>query len=263
VAHDINRLGEHSLRENRAVRFDQVLGKPAAEASQAEIARARPEVQRRLAAAQTRPIFVKTHLCFGNDFRYPTIDLDATLAAIYVVRNPMDIAISYAHFSGQQVDAAITHMATPGYKILGAENQVYEVLGSWSQHVASWMGMSGRPVHLMRYEDMVANPQRSFGALARFLRLAPSEEQLKRVIANSSFAELRRQEEERGFKERPDVAERFFREGRSGQWSRALTQEQVKRVCGVHAPVMQRFGYLLPDCGRAIPVVHRSDSVGA
>jgi hypothetical protein len=29
-------------------------------------------------------------------------------------------------------------------------------------------------------------------------------------------AELRRQEEERGFNERPEVAEKFFREGRAG-----------------------------------------------
>ena len=30
-------------------------------------------------------------------------------------------------------------------------------------------------------------------------------------------AELRRQEAERGFNERPEAAERFFREGRAGQ----------------------------------------------
>jgi hypothetical protein len=39
-------------------------------------------------------------------------------------------------------------------------------------------------------------------------------------------AELRRQEEERGFNERPEVAEKFFREGRAGKWPRALTKQQ-------------------------------------
>jgi hypothetical protein len=114
------------------------------------------------------------------------------------------------------------------------------------------MGLTGRPVHLMRYEDMLANPERSFAALARFLRLAPSEEQLKRAIAKSSFTELRRQEEERGFKERPEVAQQFFREGRAGQWQKALTQQQIADICSVHAPIMQRFGYLLPDCGGSV-----------
>jgi hypothetical protein len=72
------------------------------------------------------------------------------------------------------------------------------------------------------------------------------------AVAKSSFAELRRQEEERGFKERPEAAQRFFREGRPGQWPKALTQQQIEDICSVHAPIMQRFGYLLPDCGGSI-----------
>jgi hypothetical protein len=249
---DINRLQEHTVWENRPEPYAQVLGKPAAEASQAEIARARPEVQRRLAAGRGAPLFVKTHLCLGNDYRYPTINLDATLAAVYIVRNPLDVTVSYAHHSGKSIDATIVHMARSGLKTNGNDRRVHEVLGSWSQNVASWMGMTGRPVHLMRYEDLLANPERSFGALARFLRLAPSEEQLKRAIAKSSFAELRRQEDEHGFKERPDVAQQFFREGRAGQWPQALTRQQIAEICSVHAPVMQRFGYLLADCGRSV-----------
>jgi hypothetical protein len=34
----------------------------------------------------------------------------------------------------------------------------------------------------------------------------------------------------------------------------ALTQQQIAEICGVHAPIMQRFGYLLPDCGRSVAV---------
>jgi hypothetical protein len=41
-------------------------------------------------------------------------------------------------------------------------------------------------------------------------------------------------------------------EGRADQWPRALTQQQIADICSVHAPIMQRFGYLLPDCGRAV-----------
>jgi hypothetical protein len=33
--------------------------------------------------------------------------------------------------------------------------------------------------------------------------------------------------------------------------------------CSVHASIMQRLGYLLPDCGRAIPLVHRGERVDA
>jgi hypothetical protein len=258
---DINRLTEHTDWELPRFRFEQILGKSVDEATKAEIAWARPEVQRQLANSRAAPFFVKTHLCFGNDHRTPTINLDATLAAIYIVRNPLDVVISYAHHSGQSVKATITHMASRGLRTPGTELSVYEILGSWSQHVASWTGITHRPVHLIRYEDMLANPERVFGGLARFLRLQPSEEQLKRAVAKSSFAELRRQEDEHGFQERPDSAERFFREGRSGQWSEALTRAQVEAICRVHAPVMQRFGYLLPDCGRSLVVAPSKSTV--
>jgi hypothetical protein len=251
---DINQLHEHTTWEIPAQPFEKILGRPIAQANHAEIARARPEVQRQLANARTTPFFVKTHLCFGNDFRHPTINLDATLAAIYIVRNPLDVAVSYARHSGQTIDAAILGMATPGLKTTGDERNVYEVLGSWSQHVASWMGMLDRPVYLMRYEDLLASPERNFALLARFLRLTPSEAQLQRSIAKSSFAELSRQEKERGFNERPSAAQQFFRIGRSGQWREVLSRPQVEEICRVHAPIMQRFGYMVPDCGLSLPL---------
>jgi hypothetical protein len=254
-AQDINRMNEQTVWEIPIKPFERVLGKPVGETSHSEIAQARPEVQRRLANSRKAPFFVKTHLCVGSDHHHPTINLNATLAAIYVIRNPLDVAISYAHHSKISVDDTIMTMATPGLKTKGNERNVYEVLGSWSQHVASWTGLTNRPVHVLRYEDMQANPLRLFAALARFLRLAPSEAQLKAAIAKSSFAELSRQEAEHGFNERPATANTFFRDGRAGQWRDFLSAEQIEAVVAAHAPIMQRFGYLPPDCGANIPLL--------
>ena len=47
-----------------------------------------------------------------------------------------------------------------------------------------------------------------------------------------------------GFRERPEDAERFFREGRAGQWKEVLTLAQVQRIVDAHGEQMQRFGYL-------------------
>jgi len=71
---------------------------------------------------------------------------------------------------------------------------------------------------------------------------------------------MSRQEEEHGFNERPPKAKKFFREGRSGQWREGLSDIQIKEIVRSHAPMMQRFGYLPPDCGAPIPlrVNHRS-----
>jgi hypothetical protein len=140
-------------------------------------------------------------------------------------------------------------MSDPSGNIHPGDRRVYEFLGSWSFHAASWMSIPHRPVLLLRYEDMLSAPEKSFGRLAAFLRVKPTASQLNRAIEKSSFGEMVRQEEANGFNERPPTADKFFREGKAGQWREALSQSQVNAVISAHGPMMMRFGYLAEDCG--------------
>ncbi len=70
--------------------------------------------------------------------------------------------------------------------------------------------------------------------------------QIDEAIRLSSFERLRKQEERLGFSERPEHTERFFREGRAGQWRGILSAAQVDRIVADHGEQMARFGYL-PD----------------
>jgi hypothetical protein len=127
----------------------------------------------------------------------------------------------------------------------GKDNAVYEVIGSWSQHVWSWTRAAHRTLHVMRYEDMLAEPEKQFGALARHLLLNPTRRQMAKAIKHSSFARLQAQEKEKGFRERPAAAsQNFFREGRAGQWREVLTRQQIDAIVRDHGEQMQRFGYL-------------------
>ncbi|WP_434903341.1 sulfotransferase domain-containing protein [Bradyrhizobium sp. HKCCYLS20291] len=251
---EINKLHQQTWWEFGAKQFEAVLGKPFTEASHEELAQARPNAQAWMAQNCSGPFLAKTHLCVGEDCGAPTINLDATLAAVYVVRNPLDVAISFAHHSNEPIDETIAKMATPNFTSPNRVQHIYETMGSWSQHVGGWIGIYSRPVHIMRYEDMLAQPVRTFGVLARFLRLKPTEAQLNAAIEKSSFAELQRQENESGFREKPPAAERFFREGTSGQWAKVLSPGQIQEIVRAHAPMMQRFGYLQGDCGGNIAI---------
>jgi Sulfotransferase domain len=248
-AQDINALHEMTARESLAGRFAQRLGKQATEAAAAEIARVRPLVQADIVQGARGPVYIKTHNAIANVEGFPTINLDVTLAAIYIVRNPLDVAVSYAHHSGLPYDPIIEFMANPPGHLDADNRRVYEFLGSWSFHVASWMSVPCRPILLMRYEDMLSAPERSFGRLASFLRMKAGSDQVSRAIGKSSFSELARQEELRDFNERPKTAAKFFREGKAGQWRHALTQSQVQSIIAAHGPMMMRLGYLAEDCG--------------
>jgi len=70
---------------------------------------------------------------------------------------------------------------------------------------------------------------------------------LRKAIKFSSFAASRKQEEEKGFIEQSDKAERFFRVGKAGQWKTALTPSQVEQIVEVHYDVMEKFKYIPPN----------------
>lgn len=246
---DINEMGRFSTWELDKSRYAEFLGfEPDNAAHRAEIAATRHAVHRQIADSAQGVVFVKTHNGLVTDRGHATINFAVTAGAVYVVRNPLDVAISYAHHSSVSLDAAIDRMGVADAETPGTDTSVYEVQGSWSQHVWSWTRHPHRALHVMRYEDMLADPQKTFGALARHLRLDPTRHHLTRAVARSSFASLQAQEEEKGFRERPPTADRsFFREGRAGQWREVLTTHQIDRVVRDHGEQMQRFGYLPSD----------------
>lgn len=224
--------------------FSEVLGFSPTDKHLDQIAAARGRAQEYLADLVEGLIFVKTHQALAADRGHININFSVTAGAIYIIRNPLDVAISYAHHLGRTVDNTIDLMNQKNAETAVTEKQVYELYGSWSQHVLSWTRKPHRAIYVMRYEDMLGEPQKTFGALAHHLLFKPSDSELADAIKRSSFEQLKEQEEKDGFRERPEKAERFFREGRSGQWKDVLTPAQVKRIVDVHGEQMARFGYL-------------------
>ncbi len=237
-------ITQYTLWDIAAPRYEAILGKPPTEATREEIAAARPKVQQQIADEVDGLTFVKTHNALVMDRGHPTINLAVTSGVIYIVRNPLDVAISFAHHFGGTIDDAIHRMALSGFETPVTERTVHEVYGSWSQHVLSWTRRPHRALYIMRYEDMLSEPERTFGALARHLLLTPTPDQLRRAIELSSFERLRQLEDEEGFQEKPKQAERFFRAGRAGQWKKELTPAQIQRIVRAHGAQMRRFGYL-------------------
>jgi hypothetical protein len=246
---DINEMARFSTWDLDKKRYAKFLGfEPDNAAHRSEIAATRHAVHRQIADSIDGLLFIKTHNCLVMDRGHSTINFDVTAGAVYVVRNPLDVAISYAHHSGVTIDDAIARMAVTDAETAGSDSAVYEVHGSWSQHVWSWTRNPHRALHVVRYEDLLADPQNVFAAMARHLLLDSTRRRLIKAIEQSSFARLQAQEREKGFRERPASADQnFFREGRAGQWKDVLTSAQIDRVVRDHGEQMQRFGYLPLD----------------
>ncbi len=244
---DINRLGGHMFQSDGALMWFQMLDtRPVCEWSSADVAAMRPRVAELIARGQQGSIFCKTHNALLTVHGHPTINLNVTSGAIYVVRNPLDVVVSSADFMGTDLDRMIDIMATEYLETPNdlERNNVSIASGSWSQHVESWTGNSNPRLHVVRYEDLIGKPSVTFGGVARFLGLKPSRQRLLRAIRNSSFRTMQRLEATGGFSERSEHQERFFRRGKAGGWKDDLNESQVQRVCEAHREQMKRFGYL-------------------
>ena len=241
---DINRMAELTAGDSQAQWFKRLDPRPPAELGQEDLARLRPKVHALLSESAPDTVMVKTHNALVDVDGVPMITQSLTAGAIYVVRNPLDVLVSYADHLGQPVDDVITLMETRGFQTPASEDLVPEHYGDWSTHVESWTGRPHPQLHVVRYEDMSRRPNSTFRAVAAFLGLKPPRERLERAMRHSSFRVLRTQEDRAGFVERTPVQNRFFRAGKVGGWRRALDDAQVRRIVERHRAQMERFGYV-------------------
>src|SRR5688572_19937875 len=215
---DLDTLQQVAPYENLGPYYELFMTKPIAQASDAEIARARPMAQRAIAASAEKFLFLKTHSMLVQHLGTPTITADVTAGAIYIIRNPLDVAISYSEFRNREIDKTIEVMNKHDRVIGRPRNAAYEVTGSWVAHVRSWTAKPHKQMLILRYEDMLADPATEFGKVMTFLRMDVDATQIERAIQASSFEALKSAEEAAGFKERPKGTERFFRAGSTDQW---------------------------------------------
>ena len=242
---ELNKLDRASGYEARLFGlFDQFLGKPLAEATPAEVMSVRALVHATVAERMPTVAMVKTHNMLANIGAAPLVNLAVAVGAIYIVRDPRDVAPSLASHIGATLDQAIAVMNLSGYRTPNSAEAAFEVWGSWSEHVLSWTREPQEASLVVRYEDMLAKPTKAFTAIVNHLRQKPSEAQILEAIELSSFKQLERQEEKYDFRERSERAEKFFVSGKAGGWRDKLTSHQADAIVAAHHEQMRKFGYL-------------------
>ena len=176
----------------------------------AGIAALRAPVQRAMAKRSSGTLLVKTHSALTRIGGHPSHAVDVTGGAIYLVRDPRDVALSYADHLGVDVDRAIEIMATEHAHTDLAASHVTEFPGSRTQNVATWTAQGNDRVHVVRYEDLLAEPDTHFGAIVGFLGLEPEPAEFRQALDNTSFCRLSRPGKDIGFCRTLAPAAAFF-----------------------------------------------------
>jgi len=245
VPYDINNMQHKTAWDSSYHWYKPFLNKRPNECTNEEIARVRMQANQHMAdAASDGLLFVKTHNAMVAHCNTPMINSAVTAGAVYIIRNPLDVVVSYSHHLGFDIDKTIAFMATSGRLIVSSDRMVYDLQGSWSEHVFSWTRKPNPALYLMRYEDMLGEPEKTFAGMVDFLQIECERADVANAIHASTFEKLQKMEAESGFREKPDSAKSFFRKGEVGQWETALTKAQVRKVVANHREQMERFGYL-------------------
>lgn len=244
---NINQIGRISMSDSRVSQFEAVANRPNAQLTDQDVNALRAAVQQRIAAALGKHQVVKTHNARVLVDGIPIICNEYSQRAVYIVRNPLDIVDSLADHTGTNHERAIQSMNDPLFTFGGPDMKfVRQYLTQWSNHFHTWSVDVPYPVLVLRYEDLLATPEKKFSELIGFLGWMFDGDRLQRAIRFSSFDVLKASEQSVGFKEtsHASLSRNFFRRGQAGKWRSILSRENQLQIIADHGPAMQRLGYL-------------------
>jgi hypothetical protein len=245
---DINNLYATPIASNREL-FDEATGLSSADLTPTEIDNLRPGVYEFAAQNSNELLFQKIHDAWLlTDSGEPMFSKKVTQSAIYFVRNPLDVAVSFSNHLCKPLAETAKIMADESYAFGSTPNRLHlqlrQRLLTWSGHVHSWVDNSGLPLIVLRYEDMKSDTFNTFSKAIEFIGITATDEEIIQALKHSDIKEMQKQEAENGFREKPANAPSFFRKGIAGSWRTELPENLVQSICNDHREMMIRFGYL-------------------
>ena len=210
-------------------------------------------------------VIVKTHLLYSDQLPLK----DRTVGMIYILRNPLDLALSAFNYHMLQLaedqtipqpESVYMRNYINNFINRGGADRTWLDLGygSWYSHLQSWYGEAARhhPHLFIRYEDMLETPYLVGQTIASFLNLDITETQMKQALEYSSFENMKAMEEreihlekETFFNRENSVGgglqrgKRFMNKGKSNR-QHDIPLQLRKNICHAFGAPMKQFGYL-------------------
>ena len=186
----------------------------------------------------------KTHSVRHKNFTNETVNA----GFIYIVRDPRDIIVSLKNFSGKEIDKTIDEFLF-SKSLMITTNGAQELLSTWELNVQSWLNYNSVPRLIIKYEDLKLNPKEIIFNIKEFLNkihrlnINFSDQDIDKIIENTSFTNLRNLEDKNGFDEATKHS-KFFRSGTSNQWKGILSNSQAKLIEKNLKSLMKYFNYI-------------------
>ena len=202
-------------------------------------------------------IFMKTHHALVKYENIPFAIQEDCRGFIYVIRDPRDVAISWAHHAKISIDKSIdfitndfsgTHWNDHQGSLLSKNVEPLTIVSSWEKNIKSWVESKWTcPKLILRYEDLVYDKGNTVTSIANFFinkfnfKFMNLDKKIENIIETTNFSELKKIEKNTGFIEAKNGP--FFRVGEKNQWEKKLNNTQIKIIENKFKKTMIKFGY--------------------
>ena len=205
--------------------------------------------------------FLKTHSYLFNIEGNGFTDLNNSLGAVYIVRDPRNVVSSLANFLNISLTRATDHMIQSTHiggnqKSNNREEIIKTYTGTWNGNFNSWKSFkSNRKYLLIKYEDLINNKEETLKKILEFIhelkniKFKINESKLKNIIESTSFENMKNLEKEKGFSEariNNSTGEKiaFFNLGPKNDWKKSLDFDLIKKIEKFFVKEMKELEYL-------------------
>ncbi len=207
--------------------------------------------------------FLKTHnaMCTINKNKFT--DKKNTKAAIYIVRDPRNVITSISNHYEFDINKSLEFITNKRKIIFPRINEKdsssqndqvdFNFLGDWEDHYLSWKNIAFCPIKIVKYEDLLSNPKKTFTEVLTFLSslfdFKIDNNKINNSINSTTFRFLSNLENKVGFEESPfSVKEKkkikFFNLGKKNDWRKILDKKIAKKIEIHFKNVMSELNYL-------------------
>jgi len=199
-------------------------------------------------------VFFKTHnALIKHNSNYFT-DNKLTKCFIYVVRDPRSIVLSSKeHYGFRDYEEAVDVLLSDKWISYVTEQPklLPEFILSWKANFLSWQNFyakNNKKGIILRYEDLVNNPNDTFLILINFLqkhlKFSINQKKLINSINSIHFNNLKELENKNGFYEKSKKSEKFFRKGETKEWENFLSTKLIDKINHNFKKEMEYLNYI-------------------
>ena len=201
--------------------------------------------------------FFKTHnaLCKINNYSFT--DINNTLAAIYIIRDPRNVITSLANHYEIDADQAFEFMTTEQKAITQKKENSYVgfvALFSWIFHQESWTNNKLFPTLIIRYEDLQNETFLTLKKVIDFIekqinsKNSFNRDKAKKSVQSCDFERLKKLEINEGFNESPISKKdnsriNFFKLGKDNDYKKLLTEDLISKMNLKFKNEIKKFNY--------------------